>query len=204
MENSAILVEHVTKKFGTETVLEDVCLRVKQGSICGIVGRNGSGKTVLFKCICGLLHTNSGNIQVDRAQIGAIIEEPGFLKQYSGKKNLKLLASLSDKPHKDFDELLALVGLSSAGQKRVGKYSMGMKQRLGIAQAIMENQQILILDEPMNGLDNQGVQEIRDLFLKLQEEGKTILLASHNREDIDVLCDEVYEMDHGHLQVLPK
>ena len=117
MENSAILVEHVTKKFGTETVLEDVCLRVKQGSICGIVGRNGSGKTVLFKCICGLLHTNSGNIQVDRAQIGAIIEEPGFLKQYSGKKNLKLLASLSDKPHKDFDELLALVGLSSAGQK---------------------------------------------------------------------------------------
>lgn len=204
MENSAILVEHVTKKFGTETVLEDVCLRVKQGSICGIVGRNGSGKTVLFKCICGLLHTNSGNIQVDRAQIGAIIEEPGFLKQYSGKKNLKLLASLSDKPHKDFDELLALVGLSSAGQKRVGKYSMGMKQRLGIAQAIMENQQILILDEPMNGLDNQGVQEIRDLFLKLQEEGKTILLASHNREDIDVLCDEVYEMAHGHLQVLPK
>lgn len=204
MENSAILVEHVTKKFGTETVLEDVCLRVKQGSICGIVGRNGSGKTVLFKCICGLLHTNSGNIQVDRAQIGAIIEEPGFLKQYSGKKNLKLLASLSDKPHKDFDELLALVGLSSAGQKRVGKYSMGMKQRLGIAQAIMENQQILILDEPMNGLDNQGVQEIRDLFLKLKEEGKTILLASHNREDIDVLCDEVYEMDHGHLQVLPK
>ena len=204
MENSAILVEHVTKKFGTETVLEDVCLRVKQGSICGIVGRNCSGKTVLFKCICGLLHTNSGNIQVDRAQIGAIIEEPGFLKQYSGKKNLKLLASLSDKPHKDFDELLALVGLSSAGQKRVGKYSMGMKQRLGIAQAIMENQQILILDEPMNGLDNQGVQEIRDLFLKLQEEGKTILLASHNREDIDVLCDEVYEMDHGHLQVLPK
>lgn len=204
MENSAILVEHVTKKFGTETVLEDVCLRVKQGSICGIVGRNGSGKTVLFKCICGLLHTNSGNIQVDRAQIGAIIEEPGFLKQYSGKKNLKLLASLSDKPHKDFDELLALVGLSSVGQKRVGKYSMGMKQRLGIAQAIMENQQILILDEPMNGLDNQGVQEIRDLFLKLKEEGKTILLASHNREDIDVLCDEVYEMDHGHLQVLPK
>lgn len=200
MKNIVISVEHVTKKFGPETVLKDVSLHVEEGKIYGIVGRNGSGKTVLFKCICGLLQVSSGTIETDRRQIGAIIEEPGFLKQYSGKRNLQLLASLSDKPHRDFDALLELVGLSSAGKKRVGKYSMGMRQRLGIAQAIMENQKILILDEPMNGLDNQGVTEIRNLFMQLKEQGKTILLASHNREDIQILCDKVYEMDNGILQ----
>lgn len=194
-----IIVNHVTKSFKEETVLKDVVLSVPKGKICGIIGRNGSGKTVLFKCICGLLQVDKGDIQVDHRQIGAIIEEPGFLGQYSGRKNLELLASISGKKISNYQKILKMVGLLEAGDKKVRKYSMGMKQRLGIAQAIMEDQNIIILDEPMNGLDNAGVEEMRKLFLNLREQGKTILLASHNRDDIEILCDVVYEMDHGIL-----
>ena len=187
MDKMAIIVRNVTKKFGNVTVLDNVSLQVKKGTICGIVGRNGSGKTVLFKCICGLLQINEGSILVDKKEIGAIIEEPGFLKQYSGKQNLRLLASMSGKENIDIEKVLKAVGLEHAGRKKVGKYSMGMRQRLGIAQAIMENQSILILDEPMNGLDNKGVDEIRKLILDLKNEGRSIILASHNREDIQIL-----------------
>ncbi len=200
MGEIVISVAHIEKKFGTETVLNDVSLEVERGKIYGISGRNGSGKTVLFKCICGLLNNDTGTIQVDRTQLGVIIEEPGFLRQYSGKRNLELLAALSDKEHMDIVEVMNLVGLGNAVNKKVGKYSMGMRQRLGIAQAIMEYQQILILDEPMNGLDNQGVREMRELFIRLREKGITILLASHNREDIETLCDHVYEIDAGKLK----
>ena len=196
-----IIVNHVTKSFKEETVLKDVVLSVPKGKICGIIGRNGSGKTILFKCICGLLQVDKGDIQVDHRQIGAIIEEPGFLGQYSGRKNLELLASISGKKISNYQKILKMVGLLEAGDKKVRKYSMGMKQRLGIAQAIMEDQNIIILDEPMNGLDNAGVEEMRKLFLNLREQGKTILLASHNRDDIEILCDVVYEMDHGILSL---
>ena len=197
MDNMAIIVRNVTKKFGNVTVLDNVSLQVKKGTICGIVGRNGSGKTVLFKCICGLLQINEGSILVDKKEIGAIIEEPGFLKQYSGKQNLRLLASMSGKENIDIEKVLKAVGLEHAGRKKVGKYSMGMRQRLGIAQAIMENPDILILDEPMNGLDKHGVEDMRKLLVQLKEEGTTILVASHNPLDIEILCDEVYEMDAG-------
>ena len=196
-----IIVNHVTKSFKEETVLKDVVLSVPKGKICGIIGRNGSGKTVLFKCICGLLQVDKGDIQVDHRQIGAIIEEPGFLGQYSGRKNLELLASISGKKISNYQKILKMVGLREAGDKKVRKYSMGMKQRLGIAQAIMEDQNIIILDEPMNGLDNAGVEEMRKLFLNLREQGKTILLASLNRDDIEILCDVVYEMDYGILSL---
>ena len=165
-----IIVNHVTKSFKEETVLKDVVLSVPKGKICGIIGRNGSGKTVLFKCICGLLQVDKGDIQVDHRQIGAIIEEPGFLGQYSGRKNLELLASISGKKISNYQKILKMVGLLEAGDKKVRKYSMGMKQRLGIAQAIMEDQNIIILDEPMNGLDNAGVEEMRKLFLNLREQ----------------------------------
>lgn len=194
-----ILVENVTKRFKQETVLDGISLEVEQGSICGIVGRNGSGKTVLFKCICGLMETDEGKICVDRKKIGAVIEKPGFLKQYSGYKNLQILSALSGKKI-DINEVLKIVGLENARNKKVGKYSMGMKQRLGIAQALMEDQKILILDEPMNGLDNKGVENMRELFLQLKNQGKTFLIASHNREDIDLLCDVVYEMDAGKIR----
>lgn len=200
MSKEMIKISNLNKSFGKTQVLYDVNFSLNEGEICGIVGRNGSGKTVLFKCICGLLKANSGEICLATDRLGVIIEEPGFLKHYSGLKNLQYLADLSGKKGIDFLGILKLVGLEGSESKKVGKYSLGMKQRLGIAQAIMEDQSLLILDEPMNGLDNEGVADMRKLFRQLKEEGKTILLASHNREDIDILCSHVYEMDRGRIK----
>lgn len=205
-----IVVKNVSKMFGKEKVLDNVSLTVKKGSIVGIVGRNGSGKTVLFKLICGFYSASDGEIIVDGKKltkshstpenIGSIIETPGFLGSYSGYKNLKFLADIRNRiGKKEICEAIEMVGLDPKSRKHVRKYSLGMRQRLGLAQTFMEGQDILILDEPMNGLDNQGVADMRKLFLKLKEQGRTMLVASHNREDIDVLCDEVYEMDHGIL-----
>ena len=165
---------------------------------------------MLFKCICGFLRLDEGEILVDGKKIGketespedlgVIIESPGFLPGYSGYQNLSFLAGIRGKIHKkEIRQVLKRVGLDPDSKKHVGKYSMGMRQRLGIAQAIMEEPHLLILDEPMNGLDNHGVKEVRELLLKLKEEEKTILLASHNREDISVLCDTVAEIDKGKI-----
>ena len=207
---SIIKVDNVIKKFGSEIALNNVSIEFERGKIYGIVGRNGSGKTVLFKTIIGFLKPTSGRIIVDGREIGRdtdfadhigiIIETPGFLSSYSGYKNLEYLASIKNIiGKKEIKESMERVGLDPNSKKKVGKYSLGMRQRLGIAQAIMENPDILILDEPMNGLDNQGVKEVREILLNLKEEGKSIILASHNKEDIEALCDEVYEMDHGKL-----
>ncbi len=207
MEN-IIEIEKVKKVFKDKTVLNELDMSFEKGKIHGIIGRNGSGKTVLMKCICGLMRTSSGSIKVNGKKvvngkandIGAIIETPAFLNSYSGYKNLKFLADLNNKIDKQkIMDTISLVGLDPTSKKHVGKYSLGMKQRLGIAQAIMENPNILILDEPMNGLDNQGVKDMRNLFIKLKNEGKTILLASHNRKDIAVLCDTVIELDNGEV-----
>lgn len=207
---SIIKVENVTKKFGSDTVLCNVSIEFERGKIYGIVGRNGSGKTVLFKTITGFLKPAGGRVIVDGKEIGKdtdfadnigiIIETPGFLSSYNGYKNLEYLAGIKNRiGKKEIKESMARVGLDPDSKKKVGKYSLGMRQRLGIAQAIMENPDILVLDEPMNGLDNQGVEDIREILLNLKDEGKTIILASHNKEDIEVLCDEVYEMEHGRL-----
>ncbi len=135
--------------------------------------------------------------------MGAIIEAPGFLPNYSGFRNLKLLAVINKKINDEkIKETMKIVGLDPESKKRVSKYSLGMRQRLGIAQAIMENPDILILDEPMNGLDNKGVEDIRKLLLNLKDEGKTIILASHSSEDIELLCDTVHEMDAGILKTV--
>lgn len=213
MENQAvnkIEVRHVTKTFREYQALNDVSLTFEAGKIHGIVGRNGSGKTVLFKCICGFLKTDRGEILVDGKSIGkeleappdvgVIIETPGFLPNYSAYQNLSFLAGIRNQIGKEeIRRFIRLVGLDPASKKHVGKYSMGMRQRLGLAQAMMEDPSLLILDEPMNGLDNQGVEDIRNILLKLKGLGKTILLASHNREDIAVLCDTVTEMDRGRV-----
>lgn len=208
---TCIEVQNVVKRFRDQVVLKNVSISFEKGKIHGIVGRNGSGKTVLFKCICGLMHPEEGVILVNGKRvgrdvdmpedIGAIIEAPGFLPNYSGYKNLRFLANIRRKIGKEeILNVLKTVGLDPESRKHVGKYSLGMRQRLGIAQAIMEDPEILILDEPMNGLDNAGVQDIRALLLELKAQGKTILLASHNHEDIAVLCDTVYEMDGGVLE----
>lgn len=208
---TCIEVQNVVKRFRDQVVLKNVSISFEKGRIHGIVGRNGSGKTVLFKCICGLMHPEEGVILVNGKRvgrdvdmpedIGAIIEAPGFLPNYSGYKNLRFLANIRRKIGKEeILNVLKTVGLDPESRKHVGKYSLGMRQRLGIAQAIMEDPEILILDEPMNGLDNAGVQDIRALLLELKAQGKTILLASHNHEDIAALCDTVHEMDGGVLE----
>ena len=207
---TCIEVQNVVKRFRDQVVLKNVSISFEKGQIHGIVGRNGSGKTVLFKCICGLMHPEEGVIFVNGKRvgrdvdmpedIGAIIEAPGFLPNYSGYKNLRFLANIRRKIGKEeILNVLKTVGLDPESRKHVEKYSLGMRQRLGIAQAIMEDPEILILDEPMNGLDNAGVQDIRALLLELKAQGKTILLASHNHEDIAALCDTVHEMDGGVL-----
>lgn len=208
---TCIEVQNVVKRFRDQVVLKNVSISFEKGKIHGIVGRNGSGKTVLFKCICGLMHPEEGVILVNGKRvgrdvdmpedIGAIIEAPGFLPNYSGYKNLRFLANIRRKIGKEeILNVLKTVGLDPESRKHVGKYSLGMRQRLGIAQAIMEDPEILILDEPMNGLDNAGVQDIRALLLELKAQGKTILLASHNHEDIAALSDTVHEMDGGVLE----
>lgn len=210
MEHPIIQVTHATRKFKETTALNDITISFKKNQIHGIIGRNGSGKTVLFKCICGLMRLDCGTITVRGQAVGAdvdipprigtIIEAPGFLPNYSGLQNLKFLAGINRSIKLgDIKDSLMRVGLDPDMKKHVGKYSLGMRQRLGIAQAIMEAPDILILDEPMNGLDNSGVKEIRELLLSLNRSGVTILLASHNKEDIEVLCDTVIEMDHGEI-----
>lgn len=209
MENK-IEIREVTKQFGEYRALDHVSVNFHRGRIHGVIGRNGSGKTVLFKCICGFLRADQGKILVDGKQIGKdievpentgiIIETPGFLPNYSAYQNLRFLADIRNKIGKEeIRETILRVGLDPENKKHVGKYSLGMRQRLGLAQAIMEDPSLLILDEPMNGLDNQGVEDMRKLLLELKAQGKTILLASHNREDIAILCDTVVELDHGRI-----
>lgn len=208
---SVIEVKNVTKKWGNNTVLNSVNLTAERSEIIGIIGHNGSGKTVLMKCICGFISPDSGEITVSGKRIGKdidipkniglIIETPGFLPNFSGFSNLWQLAKIRGKISKDdVCEVMEKVGLNPHDKKHVGKYSLGMRQRLGIAQAIMENPDILILDEPMNGLDKNGVNDMRELFLQLKSDGKTMIIASHNSVDIDVLCDRVFEIEKGNLK----
>ncbi len=206
-----IVIDKLTKSFKGKTVLEDVNMQLQEGRIYGIVGDNGSGKTVLLKLICGFMKPDSGTVTVNGKVIGKdadfpentgiIIEAPGFLPNYSGMKNLEYLASIRGKIGKEqIESAMKTVGLDPSSKLRVGKYSLGMKQRLGIAQAIMEDQQLLILDEPMNALDKDAVEEMRKLFLRFKASGKTMLIVSHNEGDISTLCDEVYEFDGAKIK----
>lgn len=213
MENWTIDVEHVVKRFKKDEVLKDVSLHCESGRIYGIVGYNGSGKTVLFKCICGLYRADEGEIRINNKVMGkdmtilkdagVIIEEPGYIRNMSGYKNLDLLYRINNKVDRNkIESAMKRVGLDPKSNKKVGRYSLGMRQRLAIAQATMENQKVLILDEPMNGLDKRGVEEMREFFTDQKKMGKLIIMASHNPTDIETLCDEVYEMDNGKLTAL--
>ena len=209
-QDYVIEVSHVSKSFKDNKVLKDVSLLCESGKIYGLVGHNGSGKTVLFKSICGFLSCDEGTITVNGkvmgkdkdmlTDAGIIIEDPGFLRTWSGYHNLEFLYTLRNKKNKDYlCSVLRKVGLDPALKRPVGKYSLGMRQRLAIAQAIMEDPQILLLDEPLNGLDNEGVEEMRNVLLKQKEQGKLIIIASHSKEDIDILCDEIFRFDHGKI-----
>ncbi len=207
---AAVKLIKLSKSFGKEQVLKEISHSFEAGKIHGIMGFNGSGKTVMFKCICGFLKPDSGYVNVRGKRIGKdvdfpesigmIIENPGFLPHLSGYANLKRLAELQRIIGKaEVSEAMIRVGLDPFSKKRVGQYSLGMRERLGIAQAIMENPELLILDEPFNGLDKRGVAEVCGLFEELRGQGKTILMAAHNMPDIEGLCDTICEMDAGTL-----
>ena len=208
MDKNLLEVRNVCKKFREGSALENISFTAESGSIIGFVGHNGSGKTVLFKCICGFYQVTSGEILINESVVGIgekmpgniafTIEEPAFLGDYSGRKNLEFLYELSHGRNPEYIEnIMKKVKLDYRSKKKVSRYSLGMKQRLAIAQVLMEEAPILILDEPMNGLDREGIKEIRELILEEKEKGKIILLASHNSEDIKYLCSEVYELENG-------
>ena len=203
-----IEIKNLTKKYGDSCVLNDVSASFYEGKIYGLVGRNGSGKTMLMKHVCGFIKPTSGEVRINGQivgkdidmpdNMGIIIENPGFLPDYSGMMNLKLLAALRGKIGKmEIRESMKLVGLDPDSKKHVCKYSLGMRQRLGLAQALMEDPDILMLDEPLSGLDNDGVQEMYRVLLGEKEKGKLIVIASHSKEDIATLCDEIYRFDKG-------
>lgn len=211
MSEHTIVVSDVSKQFKNEKVLKNVTLTCKSGQIYGIVGRNGSGKSVLLKIICGFMKPDSGKVTIDGGQvgkdidfpenIGMVMDSPGFLWYESGLSNLLYLAGINKKIDKEaVRAAMKKVGLDPDNKKKVMKYSLGMKQRLNIAQAIMENQEILLMDEPMNGLDEKAVAFVRELLAELRSQGRLIILVSHNREDIELLCDEVYQMRDGELK----
>lgn len=208
-----IEVKNVNVTIGKNEILQDISAAFETGKIHGLIGRNGSGKTVLMKCICGFMKPTSGEVFVGGKQIGkevdfapdtgVIIETPGFVPFYSGYRNLKILAGLNHKIGKEeIEEAMRTVGLDPKLKRHVKKYSLGMRQRLGIAQAIMEKPKLLILDEPFNGLDKEGVEQMRSYFLELKKQGVTILLSSHTSEDIKLLCDTVTEMEKGKTVIL--
>ncbi len=205
-----IIVNNVCKRFRNETVLHNVNLKFIEGNIYGFVGRNGSGKTVLIKIICGFLSPDEGTVEIDNKvlgkdlslieNVGVIIETPGFLPNYSGFDNLKYLADLNKKADREtICKAMRQVGLDPYNKKTIRKYSLGMKQRLGIAQAIMDDPSIIILDEPMNSMDEKGMKETRELIKSLKNDNRIIIIASHIREDIDELCDEVYKFENGNV-----
>lgn len=210
MSDAIIKTENLKKVFQEEEVLKGITCEFEKGKTHAIIGNNGSGKSVFLKCICGFIGPTKGRILVDGKEIGkdidfpknvgALIEHPGFLVNLSGYRNLQLLAGIRKLIMEDqIKKVIERVGLDPFSKKVVSKYSMGMKQRLGIAQAIMEDPDILILDEPFNGLDKEGVKEIRSLIGELKKAGKTILLVSHNSEDIKLLADSLWEMEVGRL-----
>lgn len=207
---SIVRVEDVSLVIGGKTILQNIDMQLDKAKIYGLIGRNGSGKTVLMKCICGFMHPTTGKIVVDGKVIGkecdfpqntgVIIETPEFYPYYSGIHNLKNLAAIGGKISvARIKEVIREVGLNPESRLPVRKYSLGMRQRLGLAQAIMEDPDILILDEPMNGLDVDGVKDMREYLLKLKNKGTTILLASHSAEDIMLLCDETFTMEKGRM-----
>ena len=205
-----IVAEGAGKLFGETKVLDGISFSCGTSEILGIIGRNGSGKTVLFKCICGLLPLSEGTVKIRQRllgkevdipeRMGVLIETPAFLAEFNAYDNLRILAGINHEIGDDrVKEVLEQFGLDWRSRKRVGKYSMGMRQRLGLAQAVMENPDILILDEPMNGLDVHWIEMTRKLLLEMKAQGKAILLASHNKEDIDFLCDRIIRLEGGKM-----
>lgn len=210
---SLIELRNVSKSFKGLSLFENLSVSFEKGKIYGIVGHNGSGKSVLFKMMCGFIFPDQGSVIVNGEELGKnkrfpknfgiIIDKPGYLGDKTGFENLRYLADIQNKiSDEKIKEILKKVGLGHTIMQKVKNYSLGMKQKLAIAQAIMEDQEILLLDEPFNGLDVDSVENIRDLLKSLNKQGKTIFLTSHNNEDIDILCDHVFRVRNYSLEQL--
>ncbi len=201
-------IHHVSKSIGKATILNHIDLQMDRGKIYGLRGKNGSGKTMLMRAICGLIVPSQGEIIIDGEtlgknisfprSIGALIEYPGFIDTYSGFKNLHILASIQQRIDDSaiVDTMLEL-GLDPKDKKKFKKYSLGMKQKLGIAAAVMENPDLIILDEPINALDEKSVSTVKDILLRHKKRGALILLSCHDREELEFLSDEVFCLENG-------
>ena len=205
-----IEIKEYTKELDHNIILKNINLQLEGGKIYGLIGRNGSGKSILLKSICGLAEINTGEIKINNKilgkdiefspDIGAVLDGAGFIPYLSGFKNLKLLASINNKiTDEDIRETMKSLLLEPNDNKPYKKYSLGMKHKLALAQALMESPKILILDEPFNAIDNESVKEIRDRLIKYRDKGALILITSHIAEDIILMCDEVFKINNGEL-----
>lgn len=205
-----IEIQNLTKEIKGSVVLNDISLRLEQGKIYGIRGKNGSGKTMLMRAICGLILPTKGTIDINGEilgkqisfprSIGVLIENPSFLPDYTGFRNLKTLAEIQGKIDDDkIRDAICKVGLDPDDKKKYKKYSLGMKQRLGIACAIMEEPDIVLLDEPINALDEKGVELVRGILQELKERGAIVLVACHDKEELEYLSDEIFVMESGKI-----
>lgn len=208
-----ISLERVSKTYMGNQLFDHIDLTINQGEIVGIIGPNGSGKSVLFKLMCGFVLPDEGTVTVRNEKLhkqnrfpkdfGILIDRPGYIANKTGFENLKQLASIQNKIHdKQIEDTMIKVGLQSTNKQKVKHYSLGMKQKLAIAQAIMENQDVLILDEAFNALDHESVKSLRKMLLSFKEQGKTILITSHHAEDIDALCDKVYRINQRKIDLV--
>ncbi|MCX2829661.1 ATP-binding cassette domain-containing protein [Bacillus pseudomycoides] len=207
-----IEISHITKCLKKNTVLNDISLSLDKGNIHGFQGINGSGKTMLFRAILGLIKLDKGEIYINQKKLqtdeifpvsaGVLIENPGFIEEFSAFKNLKLLASIQGPSNKEsIDTVLEMVGLNPKDERKVKKYSLGMKQKLGIAQAILGSPELLILDEPTNALDEESVNKLCDLLLKYKLEGKTILVSSHDKDFLKRISDQIIKINQGQIVI---
>lgn len=205
-----IKITHLSKNIKKAVILDDVNMELESGRIYGFKGKNGSGKTMLMRAICGLITPTNGTVEIDGKilgkdisfpeSIGVLIENPSFISNYTGMKNLQVLASIQKRiGDEEIRNTLELVGLDPDDKRTYKKYSLGMKQRLGIAEAIMEKPDIVILDEPINALDEAGAAMIREILQNLRNEGKLIILACHDTEELNFLADEIYEISEGKI-----
>lgn len=209
-ENYYLKVENLSKEIKNTRVLNNINLKLNKGKIYGFRGKNGSGKTMLFRALCGLIKPTEGKVEINGQvlgedisfpeSVGVIIEYPGFLPNLSGYENLKLISEINNKiGENEIKETIAAVGLDPEDKKKFKKYSLGMKQRLGIAQALMENPELIILDEPTNALDSDAVVSIKKLLMNMKENNKLILIASHDKEELGFLSDEIFYIENGSI-----
>lgn len=209
---NVLILKNISKNFGSKKILEDLDLNINEGEVVGIVGSNGSGKTTLLKIIMGLSYPNEGEVIVNGdkvlpgflgnlpTKIGALIENPTFLPQFSGIKNLSMLASIRNEINDmEIQDVMEKVGLDPVSTMVVNKYSLGMRQRLGIAQAIMENPKLVLFDEPTNGLDSDGIELFSKIIKDMKNEGCSFIIVSHRIDEINNLCDRVYKIESRKL-----